>query len=155
MEKLIKIYQKFTEILDIPKDIFLLLIRVYWGWLFFQAGFGKFMHLERTIKFFDSLGLPAPELFAPFIASIETFGGILLIFGILSRLVGLILAGNMIGAFLVAHREALSSIISKPDEFYMALPFTFLMASLIILFCGSGKFSLDYIIGKKILKIFE
>ncbi len=151
MKKLIDIYQKFVDYLDIPKDLFLLFVRVYWGWLFFQAGFGKFTHLDRTTKFFDSLGLPVPEIFAPFIASIETIGGILLILGILSRLTGLVLAGNMFGAFLVAHREALASIISDPNSFYTALPFTFLMASLIVFFCGGGRFSVDYIFKKKFL----
>ncbi len=142
------LYNKIIEYMGIPHSLFLLFVRLYWGWLFFQAGFGKFTHIERTAQFFGSLGLPSPEIMAYFVASVETFGGILLFLGLASRLAGLILAGNMIGAFLVAHREALSHIISKPDDFYMALPFSFLFASLVILFCGGGRFSLDYIIGK-------
>ena len=152
IEAIYNFYNKIMKYMGIPHSLFLLLIRVYWGWLFFQAGFGKFTHLERTAQFFGSLGLPSPEIMAIFIASVETFGGIFLFLGLASRLTGLVLAGNMIGAFLVAHREALFHIISKPDDFYMALPFSFLFASLVILFCGGGKFSLDYLIKKFIFE---
>ena len=45
-----------------------------------------------------------------------------------------------------ADREALGSIFSDPDKFYAAAPYTFLFASLLILFFGPGKFSLDTLI---------
>jgi putative oxidoreductase len=154
-ETLFNLYNKITKYMGIPHSLFLLLIRLYWGWLFFQAGFGKFTHIERTAQFFGSLGLPSPEIMAYFIASVETFGGILLILGFASRLTGLVLAGNMIGAFLVAHREALFHIVSKPDDFYMALPFSFLFASLVILFCGGGMFSVDYLIKKFLINRYK
>lgn len=148
IKAIVNLYNKIIKYMGIPHSLFLLAIRAYWGWLFFQAGFGKFTHIERTTQFFGSLGLPSPEIMAYFIATVETVGGILLFLGLASRLTGLVLAGNMIGAFLVAHREALFHIISKPDDFYMALPFSFLFASLVILFCGGGMFSLDYLIKK-------
>ncbi len=152
LEVFINFYKKFLEYMGIPHSLFLLLIRLYWGWLFFQAGFGKFTNIEKTTRFFDYLGLPFPEMMTYFVASVETFGGILLILGFASRLVGLILAGNMVGAFLIAHRESLFNILSKPEDFYMALPFSFLLASLIILFCGSGKFSIDYLVQRYLIK---
>ena len=40
----------------------LLLMRLYWGWSFFQTGFGKLMNHERTTDFFTSLNIPLPGL---------------------------------------------------------------------------------------------
>ncbi len=134
------------------RDPFVLVIRLYWGWLFFRSGFWKFTHYDNAVGFFNSLGLPFPELMVLFIATVEAGGGILLILGLFSRFTSLVLTGNMIGAYLVAHREELFSIISKPDEFYSAPPFTFLFASLVILVFGAGRISVDYLIKKKLLK---
>ena len=49
----------------------------------------------------------------------------------------------MIVAYITADREALGQIFSDPDKFYAAAPYTFLLASLIVLIFGPGKFSLD------------
>ncbi|RMA97812.1 DoxX family protein [Hydrogenothermus marinus] len=147
-----EIYKKYEEILNKSSDFFLLAIRLYWGWLFFRAGFWKFTHYPQATKFFDYLGLPYPEYFVIFIATVETVGGILLFFGIFSRITALILTFNMIGAFIVGHKDALLSIFSKPEDFYMAQPLTFLIASLIVLFFGAGKFSIDYLILNKYFK---
>jgi len=52
----------------------------------------------------------------------------------------------MVVAFVIADREALGSIFSDPDKFYAAAPYTYLFASLLILFFGPGKLSLDTLI---------
>jgi len=51
-------------------------------------------------------------------------------------------------AYITADREALSSIFSDPDKFYAAAPYTFLVASLIILLFGPGKIALDTMLKK-------
>jgi len=146
------IYKQYEIFLNKCQDYFILLIRLYWGGLFFRAGFWKFTHHEQATKFFDYLGLPFPEYFVLFIAFVETFGGLFLFLGVFSRLVALVLTFNMIGAFIVGHREAILSIFSNPEDFYMAQPLTFLIASLIVLFFGAGKFSIDYLVSKKYYK---
>src|SRR5262252_3933470 len=77
---------------------------------------------------------------------LQAGGGILLFVGLASRLIALPLAFDMMVAYLTADREALGSIFSDPGKFYNADPFTFLLASLIILAFGPGWFSLDNII---------
>jgi putative oxidoreductase len=52
----------------------------------------------------------------------------------------------MVMAYVTADREALFSIISDPDKFYAAAPYVFLIASLIILIFGPGKFCVDYLL---------
>ncbi len=148
-----KVYQKYESFLDKGQDFFLLFIRLYWGWLFFRSGYWKFTHHEQATGFFNYLGLPFSEYFVIFIAFVETVGGILLFFGIFSRITALVLTFNMIGAFLVGHKDAFLSIFSKPEDFYTAQPSTFLLVSLIILFFGAGKFSIDFLIKNKYYKM--
>lgn len=128
---------------------FLLAVRLYWGWQFHTTGMGKLHDLGKVTDFFTSLGIPAPGPTAVFIATLEFVGGLLLILGLGSRLVALLMTGNMLVAFFAADREALFSIFSDPDKLYAATPYTFLFASLIILFFGPGKLSIDALLAKR------
>ena len=80
---------------------------------------------------------------AYFVSALEFGGGLLLILGLGSRLFALPLVIDMIVAYITADREALFSIFSNPDKFSAAAPFTFLIASLIVLIFGPGKASVD------------
>jgi len=55
---------------------------------------------------------------------------------------------SLAGGFFI-FELALFNIFSKPDDFYTAPPMVFLIISLVILFFGAGKFSLDYLIFKQ------
>ncbi len=142
-------YSSFSRIASYAQSPFLLLVRLYWGWQFAQTGWGKLHNLSKITEFFTSLGIPFPAFNAVFVANVEFFGGILLILGLLSRLTGLVLAVNMLVAYVTADREALKSIFSDPGKFYVADPYTFLFASLMVLIFGAGIFSLDWLIEKR------
>src|SRR4051812_39563330 len=91
--------------------LFLLLMRVVYGWGFFQSGKGKLSALlhhseEAPIHFLKELGTPAPAANAWFVSTVETVGGLLLLFGLGTRLVSILLSGTMVVALLTAHREA-------------------------------------------------
>jgi putative oxidoreductase len=122
---------------------FLLFVRLYWGIQLAQNGWGKLHNLGRVTQFFSSLGLPAPAATATFVSSIEFIGGILLAIGLLSRFVGLVIAIDMLMAYIIADREALFSFFSDPGKFYVADPYTFLFAALLILIFGPGLIALD------------
>ncbi|HEY3443644.1 MAG TPA: DoxX family protein [Paludibaculum sp.] len=122
---------------------FLLLVRLYWGWQFIQTGWGKLNNIAKVTEFFTSLGIPFPAANAHFIAGLEFTGGILLVVGVASRFIALPLTINMLVAYITADREALLSFFSDPDKFYAAAPYTFLVASLIVLLFGPGRFALD------------
>jgi putative oxidoreductase len=140
------LYQRFFGAIDYLRSPFLLAVRLYWGWQLIQSGWGKLHNLEKVTEFFTSLNLPMPGQMAVFISCVEFFGGILLALGLLSRLTALVLTVNMVMAYVIADREALHSIFSDPDKFYAAAPYTFLIASLIILFFGPGKICLDTVL---------
>jgi putative oxidoreductase len=143
-----KLYRLLIVVASSLQSPFLLIVRLYWGWQLAQSGWGKLHNLDKVTEFFTSLGLPAPGLTAHFIASLEFVGGILLILGLASRLIAVVLTINMIVAYITADLPALMSIFSDPDKFYAAAPYTFLIASLIVLIFGPGLFSVDAVIGK-------
>jgi putative oxidoreductase len=122
---------------------FLLAVRLYWGWQFMQAGWGKLTDIGKVVGFFTDLGIPAPALNAHFVSALEFGGGLLLVLGLGSRLIALPLVINMLVAYITADREALFSIFSNPDKFTAAAPYTFLIASMTVLIFGPGKFSAD------------
>jgi putative oxidoreductase len=141
-----RVYGWFLCAANAGQSPLLLAIRLYWGWQFWQSGWGKLMDMPKVIEYFTSLGVPAPAFNAHFIALLEAVGGILLVLGLGSRLIAFPLAIDMVVAYFVGDREALGAIISDPDKFYGATPYTFLFASLLILFFGPGFFSLDRLI---------
>jgi putative oxidoreductase len=136
-------YRSFIRFLSNLESPLLLAIRLYWGWQFMQAGWGKLNGIGKVISFFNELGIPAPAVNAWFVAGLEFAGGILLMIGLGSRLIALPLVIDMIVAYITADREALLSMISNPDKFIAAAPFSFLLTSLIVLVFGAGKFSAD------------
>ena len=125
---------------------FLLAVRLYWGWQFAQCGWGRLHHIPQATQFFASLHIPFPGANVVFISSLEFVGGILLILGLASRFISLLLACDMIVAYITADPEALHSIFSNPGKFYNADPYTFLFASLLILIFGPGRFALDWVL---------
>lgn len=143
------LYRRFQRGCAALQPGFLLLVRLYWGWQFAQSGWGRLHHLGNATSFFAGLGLPAPHFTVICISLLEFIGGILLIIGLGSRVTGLLLAGDMIGAYALADREALTSILTNPGKFYGADPYTFLFASLLIMIFGPGKYSVDYWIWKR------
>ena len=64
--------------------------------------------------------------------------------------IALLLACNMFVAYWTADREALSAIFSDPGKFYAADPYTFLLASLMVLIFGAGFFAVDAVVAKRL-----
>jgi putative oxidoreductase len=149
MRRIQKLYEMFVRAASSLESPFLLIVRLYWGWQFMQTGWGKLGDLGKVTNYFTSLGIPAPALSAYFISGLEFAGGILLAIGLGSRLIAFLLAADMAVAYYVGDHEALLSFFSDPDKFYAAAPFTFLVASLIVLIFGPGKLAIDTLIAKR------
>ncbi|SPE24452.1 DoxX [Candidatus Sulfotelmatomonas gaucii] len=144
-------YAGVTAFLNRLQSPLLLAIRLYWGWQFAQDGWGKLTHLARVTNFFDSLNLPAPGATATLVASVEFFGGILLVLGLASRLISLVLFVNMTMAYLSVpdDRVNFSHMFSNPSDFYNATPYTYWFTALLILILGPGLFSIDTLIRRR------
>ena len=149
MKKLLEVYERFAVLISYLQSPFLLVVRLYWGWQLVQSGWGKLHHLDKVTDFFTSLNLPAPGVTAHFVSGLEFVGGLLLILGLGSRLIGLILSVNMLVAYWTADRDALFAVFSDPGKFYNADPYTFLFASAMVLVFGAGLFSVDALLKKR------
>jgi len=144
-----KLHAWFVKVASSLQSPFLLVVRLYWGWQLATNGWGKLHNLPRVTEFFASLGLPAPGPTAAFVATVEFVGGILLAIGLLSRIASLAITIDMITAYVTADRAALLSFFSEPGKFYVADPYTFLFAGLLILIFGPGKLSVDTLLERR------
>jgi putative oxidoreductase len=90
------------RLLDMLKSLALFLLRLSIGVIFVQQGYLKlFVSRALFLKLFPSWGFPAN--FAYIAGALEFFGGILLIFGLLTRLAGLVFAVEMAIALVTVH----------------------------------------------------
>lgn len=129
---------------------FLLLLRMLYGFMFAQAGWGKLVHFDQSVAFFASLGMPAPEILMPVAALTEFLGGLALLVGLASRFAALSLSFVMLTALMTAHAaEAFASI----EGFTSQAPYPFLIAALIVLAFGAGRFSMDSLISWRMKKL--
>jgi putative oxidoreductase len=120
-------------------DLALLTVRVVLGLVFLLHGLDKLRDLEGTEQFFDGLGIPAPALMAPFVAVLEFAGGIALIAGLLTPLIGIGLAIDMLVAWLTVHEGNGYSTANGGWELVLVLG----AASLAVAVAGAGRFSVD------------
>lgn len=130
------------------QSVFLLVVRLYWGWQFFGTGKGKLQNIEKITGFFQDLGIPLPMAQAYLVGTVECVGGLLLMAGLASRAAALPLTITLFVAYLTADREAALSIFSDADKFLASTPLTFLLATLPVLLFGPGRFSLDFLFVK-------
>ncbi|MBR9882232.1 MAG: DoxX family protein [Oceanospirillales bacterium] len=95
--------------------------------------------LEGTGQWMASLGLEPGFLMALLAGSAEFFGGLALVLGLLTRLVGLVTAFTMLIAILFVHLGNGVFVSEGGWEYALVL----LAASLSLTVSGGGRFSLD------------
>lgn len=113
-----------------------LVLRVAAGAILIGFGQSKFLHHAKEVRAFDRYGLPAPEVFTYAIGTVELVGGVLLVLGLLTRLVALGLAGNMVGAIATGGRVDGGFV-------NLGLAPLLLVVMLYLVWAGAGRFSLD------------
>jgi putative oxidoreductase len=105
------------------------LVFIYSGWNKYQAG------IPGVTEAFTKMGIPAPGISGPFIMILELVGGILLLFGIAGRWLGLLYTIEFIVAFFY---------VKLPAGFGGARLDLMLLAGAILLFlAGPGKAAVD------------
>jgi putative oxidoreductase len=93
--------ENMVLILNRLQALGLLLLRIGAGTIFLAHGWTKLTHMAGTMKFFAGLGFPS--WMAVLIGLLEVGGGILLIFGLFTRITGLLLAIEMVVAIAAVH----------------------------------------------------
>src|SRR5438552_2721254 len=92
----------------LSRDVILLLSRLLVGVVLIAHGWQKFVTngLAGTADGFAGMGIPLAPVAAGFAAVVELFGGLLLVAGAATALVGVLVAVVMLGAALFAHLDA-------------------------------------------------
>lgn len=141
-----------TYVLELPRSVAAnfawlapTLARIVVGWAFVQTGLGKLGNLEQVVDFFRELGIPYPELQAPFVASTEFACGALLVAGLATRVAALPLIGTMVVAIATAQWANVDSA---------ATLFGFVETLYIVLFAwiaieGPGPISIDALLERR------
>jgi putative oxidoreductase len=123
-----------------------LLARIAVGVVFVSTGWGKLHALDQIVDYFRQLGIPAPELQAPFVATVELVGGSMILLGLGARLAAVPLMGTMVVALITAilpDAEGAIDLLGKVEVLYLIL-FTW------IAIAGPGAVSVDALIARRL-----
>jgi len=127
----------------------LFFMRFVWGIQLMQAGVGKLFNIQMPIGYFKDLGIPFPVENAWLVSFTETFGGIFLAFGLLSRLTAIPLVINFIVAYITTEQDGLKDLLGfDTDKFCADTAFPYLATALLVLIFGPGALSVDYLIAR-------
>jgi putative oxidoreductase len=126
------------------------LIRLAVGGVFLSEGIQKFLFSDALgIGRFIKIGIPAPEIMAPFVGAVEIGCGILLLVGLFTRLAAIPLIIDM----LVAISTTKIPILLEKGFWAMAhearVDWTMLLGSLCVLLVGGGTWTLDAVMNRR------
>jgi putative oxidoreductase len=140
-----------TRVSARPADLALFFARVALAWIFVYHGSGKLFGwfngpgFHRTALYFSSTAHLHPGGLFAFVGGVIEFGGgIALALGIVSRLAGLAIFGDMVMAMItVSWAHGINSEAPMPGyELNLALG----VLALVVALLGAGRLSLDAII---------
>ena len=137
--------------LDRAEWIARLVVRLAVGLEFFGSGLGKLGKLSGFTQYFRTLGIPAPEIQAPFVAATELVCGALILVGLLTRPAAVMLCGVMLVAIVVAaapEKHITASWHGLLEFFYLPEVLLFLLLAWLAL-AGPGRASLDARFGRR------
>ena len=91
---------------------------------------------------FEQAGVPLAWLTGPANLLLEAIGGVALLLGLAVRAVGVLIALNMLGAWVLVHPTALYAADHTGPETVIAIG----LLSLLLAATGSGRFGIDHLI---------
>jgi putative oxidoreductase len=121
-----------------------ILIRLIVGAVFFSEGIQKFLFPAlRGAGRFEKIGLPSPEFLGSFVGTVEILCGILILFGLLTRLSSIPLIIVMLVAFATTKSE-----VFLEKGFWELLhgsrtDWAMILGSVFLLIKGGGFWSID------------
>jgi putative oxidoreductase len=133
----------------IVRDLVLLVARVGLGVIMVahakvEYDFGG--SLAGVGKLFAEAGVPLATLTGPANVLFELVGGMAMILGVAVRIVGVLMALNMAGAWIFVHTSGLFAMDHNGPELVIALS----LLSLVLAVTGSGRFGLDHLIVRRL-----
>lgn len=127
------------------RDLVLLLARIGLGIIMLAHAmlmYGLAGSLSGVGQLWAQSGVPLPSLSGPAVVLLEFVGGATMILGLAVPIVGVLMALNMVGAWVFVHTSPLFSMDHNGPE----LVITLALLSLVLAAFGSGRFGLDHLI---------
>lgn len=142
-----------------PRSV--LIMRLMAGGVFLSEGILKFVYTNQGVGRFTKLGIPAPDLTATFVGSLEIVGGILLMAGLFTRLIAIPFIIEMAVAILTTKislylgTSPLPLPAAPPKVGFWAVmhetrsDYAQILTSIFLLVAGPGSWSLDALLRRR------
>jgi len=155
--------KSFQKLLATTAPASVILIRLLVGAVFLTEGIQKFLFPNEVgAGRFARIGIPSPDLMAPFVGVVEIACGTLILFGLLTRLAAIPLIIDMLVAIistkipiLLGHGFWGFSLRQVPYYGFWGMAheartdFSMLLASIFLLIVGAGAWSIDMRLASK------
>jgi len=139
----------------LPADLGLLAARIVLAWIFIYYGAGKLFGafngpgIHRTSLYMSNVAHLHPGGFFAVLGGLIEFGsGVALALGLLARLAGLALVGDMVMAMITVTWATGINNTTNPPGYQLNLALAVL--ALVVALLGAGRFSLDAVIGQRL-----
>ena len=138
-----------TALTQTTRDLVLLVARVGLGVLMVahakvEYDFGG--SLAGVGRLFTEAGVPLGALTGPANVLFELVGGIAMILGAAVRIVGVLMALNMAGAWVFVHTSGLYAMDRNGPETVIAIG----LLSLVLAVTGSGRLGVDHLVARRL-----
>lgn len=131
-------------------DILQLIGRILLGLLFLLIGWGKLTNVPGTIAYFNGLGVPAADIMAYLIGSIEVLMGAALILGLATRYSAVVAFVFVLVATAIAHRYWNYQGPAQGAQYaHFTKNLAIMGGALFVFVLGAGRYSLDAMLAKK------
>jgi uncharacterized membrane protein YphA (DoxX/SURF4 family) len=147
----------FEKLIETRAPARVLLIRLMVGGVFLSEGIQKFLFAdENGVGRFTKIGIPSPEVMAPFVGGVEIVCGALILLGLLTRVAAIPLIIDMLVAILstkipilLGHGFWGFSLRTVPYYGFWGMAheartdLAMLLGSIFLLIVGAGSWSID------------
>ena len=128
------------------RDVVLLLARIGLGVIMIAHAKLEYDFAGGSVagvgELFAQSGIPLPAITGPANVLFEFVGGVAMIVGLAVPIVGVLMALNMVGAWMLVHTSPLFSMDHNGPELAIMIG----LLSLVLAVVGSGRFGLDHLI---------
>ncbi len=122
-----------------------LLMRLVFGYFWLETGWAKLHNLQFFTGRFVDWGIPWPGFSAALSGGVDLVGGLLLMFGLGTRLAALPMIFNMLVALAVVVLPGISTL----DEFVELDEVLYVLVLFWLMMAGPGRASLDHLIARR------
>ena len=137
--------RRTAPLVQTARDLVLLVARIGLGVMMIAHAKLEYVFggsLAGVGQLFAQAGVPLPAITGPANVLFELVGGIAVIIGLAVPPVGVLMALNMAGAWIVVHTSGLFAMDHNGPELVITLG----LLSLVLAVTGSGRFGLDEVI---------